>query len=1106
MTIIGKFKALFGRSHREIRLVQISGLFDSEYYRLEYPELCSYAAADLLAHFVAIGWREGRNPNPFFDTNWYRDTYGIRPQDLNPLIDYIKSGALHGRNPSTRFHSEWYLDQNPDVRASGFNPLAHYMEWGKLECRAPRAPSAGTIPYARLTPYESWLAVNEISDRDIREIGGRLSAFAGSLPKISVITPVHDVDFELFEQAIQSVLDQIYGEWELCIIDDASPTKGMRKFISDLEARDKRVRVKRFTANAGISAATNAGVEMATGSVLLFLDHDDLLAPDCLAEVALYYAAHPDADIVYSDDDKIDGEGRRFAPQFKPDWSPILLLSWMYISHAFSIRRSLFLTLGGLCSELDGAQDWDLALRAGEVARRVGHIPKILYHWRARKGSTALNAVAKPLSVVRGVEAVKRAAHRRDLKVVVERPAWAAKQNAGVAELVFPHEGPSVSILVAANGGVDQLRECLSSLRSTLYRNFEVLVLVTSGQEAERALVFESVSINIRPIQVNLDSTDGLAALFNAGAQHAASEYILFFGSGLRPRGPNWLSQMVGYASMDNVGAVGPRMHATDGRIQSAGFFFGLADSLVGRAFNGVPGEFKGYLGLIGTSRECWAISGECLLTRRNLFFECGSFDQRRFPELFYGIEYCRRLRSTGFTILYCASADLTDESVGRAARVDELAERAEFRRSIDGAVDPYFNRNLSTDNEKFEVGAIRPETYSSVPIELLAVTHNLESEGAPKTLYDLIDGLTRERIVNATIVSPQDGPLRAAYERIGLKVLILDKPNAEPASTTGNLALATALHAVIEERGSEVVFANSLRSYWAVIAASQALVPSIWAQHESEPWGTYFDYLPEVERDAAYRCFSRPYRMTYVAQATRLAWSALDTRRNFKVVRHSLPARRLEEDLARWSRAVAREELRVAEDDLVITIVGTVCRRKGQIDAIEALERLPLALKPKVRLHIVGKLSDPFYADELKSARRGNERILLTDSVSDPFLYYRASDIYVCTSRVESAPRVLTEAMACGLPIVTTPVFGIPEVVAESSNALFYGPGDTRGLASALTRFLESPMLRSRFGKNSLKVLAALPDFDDMILQYQKIIREAVNLKVGPEPGLHAS
>jgi len=298
-----------------------------------------------------------------------------------------------------------------------------------------------------LDPYEAWLEVNEWNARRAGWLRARLSALSDP-PLLSIVMPVYDPPLALLDRAIASVAAQVYPRWELCIADDASTDEAVRETLSRWAAQDPRIRVVFREANGHISRATNSAADLACGDFLAFMDQDDEITPDALGEIALHLVEHPETDVLYSDDDKIDVEGRRFAPQFKPDWSPELLLSYMYWSHLLVVRRRVFAEAGGLRPGFEGAQDYDLALRVTEITDRVGHLPKVLYHWRVTPGSTAGSGAAKPESFGAGRRAVQEALDRRGIRARAHQPDWAVAAGCGIFAHEFPDDGPRVAIII----------------------------------------------------------------------------------------------------------------------------------------------------------------------------------------------------------------------------------------------------------------------------------------------------------------------------------------------------------------------------------------------------------------------------------------------------------------------------------------------------------------------------------------------------------------------------------------------------------------------------------------------------------------------------------
>ncbi|MGH9825852.1 MAG: glycosyltransferase, partial [Blastocatellia bacterium] len=311
----------------------------------------------------------------------------------------------------------------------------------------PPAMPGGFEPPPRLELSDAWFEVNEWNGRREQILRQRLGELE-SEPLISVVMPVFNAPPKYLDLAIQSVANQVYRNWELCIADDASTNESIKKLLTDWTARDRRVRPVFLPANRGISSASNAGAEIALGEYLLFMDHDDELSPDALAEMALYLAEHAETDVLYADEDKIDPSGRRYDLSFKPDWSPELFLSYNYINHPLLIRKTLFRDVGAFRTEFNFAQDWDLGLRATEVARHIGHIPAVLYHWRALPTSIASNGKSKPEVLKSAGLALEDALRRRAIGAEVFQPDWAIETACGYYAHRFPHNGPSVAILI----------------------------------------------------------------------------------------------------------------------------------------------------------------------------------------------------------------------------------------------------------------------------------------------------------------------------------------------------------------------------------------------------------------------------------------------------------------------------------------------------------------------------------------------------------------------------------------------------------------------------------------------------------------------------------
>lgn len=1016
------------------------------------------------------------------------------------------AGDLPPLNASTRNLPRPVRVLRKRLKAAGLWPKAPVpspnsqstsVQSGKLE-RVSKAARHELLPYLRpVHGYDAWLAANAFTSAQESDLRQAL-AKAGPLPTFSIITPVYNTPPRHLAEMFASVQAQIYDHWELCLVDDGSSNPATLAALDTIDASSLKVKIRRLTSNSGIAEATNAAAALATGEIIVFLDHDDLLTTDALAELALYYASRPDADLVYSDDDKVDDQGRRFAPQFKPDWSPTLLMSFMYMSHVVSVRRSLFEGIGGVRSSFNGAQDYDFALRATEQARHIGHIPRVLYHWRATTGSTAQSGDAKPESFDAGLRALQEALDRRGVRGRAIHPQWARDARIGMFSIDFPDSGPAVTIIVPTYNEVGLLRDSIDSLALTTYADYQVLVVDNGSDDAAALDYLDALKRRPRHRVITIPRRlEGFsfAALMNEAVTHTDSEFLLFLNNDTRVIAPDWLSQMVGYGCMRDVGAVGARLYFADGTLQHGGIVHGYHEGLVGHAFRGAAPHDWGYMSFVKTAREYSAITAACMLTPRALFNEHGGFDENLFAVAYNDVDYGYRLTLAGWRCVYCPDAELYHFEGKSRGKRDNPREVVNLRRRYGSFLDQSYNPNLSLDNERFQPASRRRPRHSDDPVRVCAVSHNLNFEGAPNTLFDLLIGLKQAGEADVVVLAPGNGPLRAAYEDAGIPVHFFDAPRV--GTDVGSFEQAViALADLYDEFKAEIVIANTLPMFFAVNAAERAGLGAIWCQHESEPWETYFDAdQPEVQA-YAYAAFGQAYRVTYVAEATRRGWAAVQTRDNAQVVRHGVPSERLEAELGRWTREEARGHLKVAPNEFALILMGTVCQRKGQLDLVQALGRL----NPRssvIKVFIVGALAEPEYAGVMMEHVRRlplelAAHVEITGAVGDMTVYYAAADVLVCTSRIESAPRVIVEAMAFSLPIITTPVFGIPELVEADVNALFYQPGDADELAVRIAELMDDPSRRHGMSTSSRDVLDSRPGYRDMLLQYAALIREA--------------
>ena len=981
-------------------------------------------------------------------------------------------------------------------------------------------PPAGFALPQPIDRYDAWLLVNQWNVRSRDYLISRLKSCRQPLPKISVVMPVYNPQIDFLESAIDSVIAQVYTNWELCIADDCSTDLTVAETLQNWIAKDDRILLKFRSENGNISAATNSAAALATGDIILFLDNDDELTPDALGEVALYFATHPTTDFLYSDDDKIDTKGRRFAPQFKPQWSPELLLSYMYLGHLCAVRKQIFEQIGGLRIGFEGSQDYDFALRATEISRHVAHLPLVLYHWRTAPGSTAISGAAKPASFAAGQKSIQDALNRRKINGNVAQHAWAIKENLGIFAQDFPDSGPSVTVIIPTKNQLKLLKACLDSLENTTYKNYQIAVIDNESDDPKTLEYLKQLTYQVLRIK-NPGGKFSFAAINNRAVEQVDSEYVLFLNNDTEVINPRWLSQMVGYAQIPDVGAVGARLLYPDGRIQHAGVIHGLHHGLAGHAFKLMDKHNRGYLSQAMVTRNYSAVTAACTITPRQLFLELGGFDEQNFAVAYNDVDYGYRLLARGYRCVYCPDAELLHKEGTSRGFTDNPQEVAAFRRKYAGKNDSFYSPHLSLEDEYFHIQPRRvfmkeegrrkkeegrggnEEEGSGLlvaaagnlihRVRVLMCSNSLDFTGAPLHQYEIAVKLAAEGVIEPIVLCATDGPLRQAYEEQGIEVIVRDNPLEHIYQRDAYDEAIRSFSKEIESLKVDAIYANTLENFFVVDAARQIGIPAVWNVHESEPWQTYFNRFGSEIAARALECFRFPYKVIFVADATRDRYLPLNSHHNFRVIHNGL-------DLSKLANLdnseLARQSLGIAPKDVVILLLGTVCERKGQQDLVKALSLLPEKWHNKIRCFIVGdrpsiysnKLAD--MVAELPEVLR--QRVTVVPETGEAGKYYKAADIFVCTSRVESFPRVILEAMACDLPIITTPVFGIKEQVRQGINGLFYTPDRPDELVAALISLLENKSVRQELAENAKYVLDSLNTFEEMTQAYADIFCEA--------------
>lgn len=925
-------------------------------------------------------------------------------------------------------------------------------------------------------PYTRWCWHNRLTPR-LREVLARdaTAAIKAGGPLISVVVPAYNTPEKYLRELLDCLQQQIYPRWELCIADDNSPRPHVRRMLEDAARGDARIKPVFRTENGHISRATNSALEVATGNFVALLDHDDLLPHDALLHVAEAILRHPTAGYLYTDEDKIDDAGRHFDPQFKGGWSPEMAITHNYTHHLTVIRRDIVEQAGRLRPEFNGAQDLDLFLRCFERIdnRDVIHVPFIGYHWRAHAESTATRGDQKGYLFEAARRGIVEATVRRGLRAAPFLPDIAKHNALCLHQLKWNpailRENP-VTIVIPTKNRADLLAPCLDSLARTTPREFVKIVLVDDSSDDPAALDFLTAQPARTDLRIEVitapPTADGFnySRLVNLGTARADTPLVLHLNNDVTALNPGWLEDMAGWLSLPEVGVVGAKLLYPDGTLNHAGISVSHEDGLPHVLFEKEPQDDFGHLFLPHAARNVVAVTGACLLTRTALYRELGGFDESKLQVAYNDVDYCLRVATAGRRCVYTPQAVL--QHVGSATRGTGYAEREhlEYIARHGGFQDPYHSESLHFPPRNLPLNPYhRRHAERPRPFRAIVVTQNLKFEGAPIFVFELARYLAAQPGVQLTVVSTEDGPLRARFEQHGLKVEIWD--TAAIARATTPEAFHAALDSFAKTRrwdDAEVFLCNTLPTYWAVHLAHRLGKTSAFYLHESRPVRKFFEpTLPAPLLPVAEEALQLATRVVFTADSTREIHEEHNLNDNFRRLPSWVDFERIDAFAAAHDRAALRRKHGLDPDAVIVANIGSVCERKGQHIYIRAIDRLAKelpALFPgkKIQWIMVGAREGLYMEtlrEDIQLLNLGD--FVIFDETPDIYDFYRLSDLLVCTSFEESFPRVLLEAMVFGNRIVSTDVNGIAEMLTNTDEAYLVGAGDHHKLAAALKHAL---------------------------------------------------
>ena len=599
------------------------------------------------------------------------------------------------KKPSAGGKIQWtkmFRKLSPYTIRKGFRYMKHYGPkefWIRLHERF----EPEEVPYGPW--YRAYIPTEETLETQ------RKQKFDYS-PLISIAVPAYQTPVEFLRQMIESLIVQTYSNWELCIVNASPDNEEMQKVLAEYSAGDSRVRFCNLKENLGIAENTNRAFAMAKGEFVGLLDHDDLLAPNALYEIVKILQDHPQADALYTDEDKVTTElDEHFQPHLKPDFNLDLLRSNNYICHFFVVRKSIVEKAGGFRKEFDGAQDYDFIFRCTENAGEVLHVPEILYHWRTHKASTADNPASKMYAFEAGKRAIEAHLERTGTKGEVSHT-----QDLGFYRVKYPVQGkPLVSVIIPNKDEKETLQTCLEMLeKNTGYQNFEIIIVENNSTTDEIFRYYKELSGNRKIHLLRWGKEFNYSAINNFAVAHAKGEYLLFLNNDVKSINPDWLEEMLGVCQRPEVGGVGAKLIYPDNTIQHAGCVIGMG-GIAGHMFVDMPADRTGYLHKASLLQDMSAVTAACLLMKKEVFEQAGGFTEE-LAVAFNDVDLCLKVRKNGYLIVYDPYAKLYHmESKTRGAedskeKVRRFQTEIEYMRchwiDILKNGDPCYNKNLS--------------------------------------------------------------------------------------------------------------------------------------------------------------------------------------------------------------------------------------------------------------------------------------------------------------------------------------------------------------------------------------------------------------------------
>lgn len=861
-----------------------------------------------------------------------------------------------------------------------------------------------------------------------------ISSFAHQ-PLISIVMPVYKTPIQWLRRAVESLQEQYYTHWELCVVDDCSPSTDQKELLQRMAATDPRIKVRRMEQNGGISAASNAALAMAGGEYIALLDHDDEITPDALFRVVEAINAQPDVDFIYSDECKIDDtpDQRLFDFILKPDWSPEIMFNGMITGHFTVYRKVLIEKVGGFRSEYDFSQDYDLALRASEAAKHIFHIERVLYLWRSIPGSAASGG--KDFARESNIAALNDALRRRGI------PGQASPlPHANLVRITEPSSKAKVSIIIPSDSHKN-LEKVLKSVRNgTDHDNYEVIV-VCNGPLAEQLSNDFAGWTAVR--FVKYDKQYNFSDKCNEGARAASGDIVIFYNDDVFPVERDWIERLIEYLWVPGVGGISPKLLHENDTIQYAGMISGTP-GLCGTAYNNIPnGARDAFLTMHNYVRNVSILSGACCAFRKDVFWEIGGFDAINTPDGHSDMDLSYKLIEAGYRCVYTPYSLL--RHIGNHSWG---AKKSKYKADIFAlrrwgkyvSTDPYFTDSMKRvlyDDFRFNFKIFadtNSESAKQSDSDVLLISHELTLTGAPRMLFYAAQALKLAGYF-PVIVAPADGPLRDEIMMAGITVIIDESIRQN--------------HFLFERfaRNFDLAIVNTVDLIDVLRQLSKIdILRTVWWLHEAQIL---------LERQLLMQGVS---------------WERVQTlcvsHYAEQFVPHTIPSTVIHNGVPDLGD---HDIVPPPSNTLTFIVAGTIEHRKGQDILIEAISLMPIEIRRKCRFVFTGKLwemNNGFWEEAKERAMNMPELVYLgLLSHKDVLSLISTSDVIVCPSRDDPFPLVVVEAAMLSKPSIVSDHVGVREVFDEASCFVFESE-NAKALAAQLVAAYERRESLSTMGR----------------------------------------